>query len=167
MTARRTIANLAVLALLVIGTGTPMAIAATADAPTDVFEREVLQTKLSPTGEVGQSRLYSQLTVNADGPSTVVDPTSADNLRNLHAFSKPSLDGDTATWNLDGDESLRTVADYDGEQPLEVTAAYALDGEAMEPDELVGRSGVLTTTYTVKNVSAQPTEVEFRDAYGA
>src|SRR5688572_19923003 len=135
MTARRTIVNLAVLALLIVGSGTPMAIAATSDAPSDVFEREVLQTKLTPAGELVQSRLYSQLTIDGDGPSTVVDPTSADNLRNLHAFSKPAMDGDTATWNVDGDESLRTVADYDGEQPLEVTATYALDGETMEPDD--------------------------------
>ena len=167
MTARRTIVNLAVLALLVVGSGAPMAIAATSDAPTDVFEREVLQTKLSPTGELVQSRLYSQLTVDGDGPATVVDPTSAKNLRNLHAFSKPAMDGDVATWNIDGDESLRTVADYDGEQPVEVTATYTMDGEAIEPDDLVGRTGVLTTTYTVKNVSTQPTDVEFRDAYGA
>lgn len=169
MNRTRIMTTAAVAGVLMILTTGPVAAAATAQSAEDVFEREVLQAKLTATGEPKQSRLYSQLTVEGQGRYQIADPTSTRGLRNLNGFGRPATEDDTAVWDLDvdGTEALRTVSDYDGELPLEVSAEYVLDGETIAPDDLVGRSGTLTTTYTVRNVSVEPTEIEFRDAYGA
>ena len=169
MNARKLVVHGAIALLLVLSAGPVAAASGSAPQATDVFEREVLQAKLSPEGEPGHSRLYSQLTVAGDGEYTVVDPAATDGLRNLQGFGRPDTQDGAAVWNLDvdGQESLRTVSDYEGDLPLEITAEYTLDGEAVEPGDLVGRSGTLTATYTVRNVSAAPTEIEYRDAYGS
>lgn len=146
----------------------PLGAAAEEGTPASVLEREVLQAKLSPTGEQRQSRLYSQLTVEGDGSYTVVDPAATDGLRNLDGFGGPGTGEGSATWNLDvdGRRSVRTVADYGDELPVTIEASYVLDGEPIEPDDLVGRSGELTVTYTVRNVSGAPTELTYRDGEG-
>ena len=37
--------------------------------------------------------------------------------------------------------------------PLDICATYVLDGEEVDPADVVGESGELTVTYTVKNVT--------------
>ncbi|HVM21489.1 MAG TPA: hypothetical protein VM307_16140 [Egibacteraceae bacterium] len=166
MTRRRIAAGalaLGVLSVLSLGSA-----GAQTPAPPSMSEREVLQAKLGPDGAPRQTRLYSQLTLEGDGTYTVADPAATTGLRNLHGFRRPRVDDGTATWTVDvrGQEALRTVADYDGDLPVEISAAYALDGEPTEPSDLVGRSGRLTVTYTVRNVSGVPTELEYKDAFG-
>jgi putative membrane protein len=50
--------------------------------------------------------------------------------------------------------------------PLDVSVAYKLDGEPVEPGDIVGESGELEVAYTVKNITGQPQEVSFPDGSG-
>jgi putative membrane protein len=158
----------AAVAAIVLIFGAQTSAFAASSAPDDIFEREVLQAKLSPTGDVRQTRLYSQLTMVGDGTYTVTDPTATEGLRNLQGFGKPSVEDGQAVWNVavDGKRALRTVSDYSGDLPVSVAVSYELDGESISPDDLVGRSGTLVATYTIKNESSEPTELTYEDAYG-
>jgi putative membrane protein len=162
------IAAIGALAALTVFSSGPAAVAVDGPAPTRLIERESVQAKLSSTGEVKQTRLYSQLTVEGDGEYTIVDPTSTRNLRNLQGFGRPAMSDGAATWTIDvqGATSRRTVADYTRELPLEIDVGYRLDGNEISPSSLVGRSGLLEATYTVRNITAAPTEVEYRDSKG-
>src|SRR5687768_1231078 len=102
-----------VVAMLSTFAAGPVAVAATAPTATDVVEREVVQTKLSPEGETQSSRVFSQLTVTGDGTYTVADPTATDDLRNLSGFGTPPVEDGVATWELDvdGQRTVRTIAD--------------------------------------------------------
>lgn len=144
------------------------AAAATESGTPQVVNQETVQVTLDPSGDLDVARLYSQLTVLGTGTVAVQDPTSAKNLRDLDGFSTPSVVDGKAQYSItvDGREDRRTVADYTGELPVTLKASYRLDGEQVDPDDVVGRSGTLETTYTVVNRTAEPTEISYLDGKG-
>jgi putative membrane protein len=169
MRALRNILSLgAAIALIAI----PASLPAAAQSGTTgmVTHRQSVRTELSPTGEVGTSRVFTQLTVQGDGEVQVSLPgQSTAGLRNLEGFGGPSSDGDTVTYQLtatrDGAER-RTVADHTGGQPVSIDISYELDGAPVEPKDLVGASGKVTVTYTVTNLTAQPQDIRSYDGQG-
>ena len=56
-----------------------------------VINRETVQAKLDPSGELESARLYSQLTVLGNGTVNVADPSSSKNVRDLDGFSAPMV----------------------------------------------------------------------------
>lgn len=133
-----------------------------------VVNRESVQTSLDPTGKVDVSRVYSQLTVLGTGTVSISDPTSTKGLRNLDGFAGPAVRDGQAQYSLtvDGRTDLRTVADFTGTQPVTLRAAYTLDGTPVAPADLVGRSGLLETTYTVVNQTSKPTAITYKNGKG-
>ncbi|GGI03230.1 hypothetical protein [Egicoccus halophilus] len=133
----------------------------------DVTHRQSVLTELSPTGEVRSSRVFTQLTVAGDGEVEVVLPgQSTRGLRNLDGFGKPRVEGDQVVHRLAASPegaAARTVADNTADLPVTVEVGYTLDGEPIEPDDLVGRTGEVTVSYTVRNHTAEPTEVRYFD----
>jgi putative membrane protein len=132
-----------------------------------VTHRQSVLTEMSPEGEAGTSRVFTQLTVVGDGEVELALPNqSTSGLRNLDSFGRPAVEGDQVVYSVaatrDG-TAERTVADNTAELPIELSIAYELDGEPIEPRDLVGKTGDLTATFTVRNTTAVPTEVQFFD----
>jgi putative membrane protein len=123
---------------------------------------------LSPTGEVETKRVYEQLALTGDGAVDLQNPISTDGLRNLDGFGGFDVEnGNQITkMTVDGEEHLRTVSDYTGKLPLDVTVEYYLDGKRVEPGDIVGESGKLEVKYIVKNVTGVEQEVSFPDGNG-
>ena len=97
------------------------------------------------------------------------NPVSTDGLRNLDGFSGLDVQrhgAQVADVNVDGEAHLRSVSTYDGDLPLEIKAQYFLDGEEVEPGDVVGESGELEVRFTVTNVTSQPQELTFDDGSG-
>ncbi len=142
--------------------------AVAADGDVDVVNTETVQVYTSPTGEVETQRVYEQLILTGTGSVDLSNPISTDGLRNLDGFGGFDVkDGEQVTeMTVDGEEHLRSVSDFDGDLPLDVSVAYKLDGETVEPGDIVGESGELEVLYTVKNITAQPQEVSFPDGSG-
>ncbi|HWH30342.1 MAG TPA: hypothetical protein VNU26_15555, partial [Mycobacteriales bacterium] len=143
------------------------AAAATAGEP-QVVNQESVEVLLDAAGEVQEQRLYSQLTVLGDGTVTVLDPTSGKGVRDLDGFSAPLVRDGKAQYSIDvdGRADRRTVADFDRELPVTIKASYVLDGERVDPEDVVGRSGTLETTYTVVNRTSEPTEITYQNGKG-
>ena len=165
---RRLLALAGVMSLVVIPTSLPAL--AQSGAPSSITHRQSVLTELSPTGEPGASRIFTQLTVEGDGDVQVVLPNqSTSGLRNLNGFGRPSTSGDDVVWDIaatrDGVQR-RTVADNTAEQPVAIEVAYELDGESIAPKDLLGRSGVVTVTYTVRNLTSIPQDIRFFDGQG-
>ena len=160
------VAALSGMTAIICAMAAPAAVAA--DGDVEVLNTETVQVYTSPTGEVETQRVYEQLVLTGTGSVDLSNPIATDGLRNLEGFTGFDVrDGNQVTeMTVDGEEHLRSVSDYDGELPLDVSVIYKLDGESVEPGDVVGESGQLEVTYTVKNVTAQPQEVSFPDGEG-
>ena len=148
--------------------GLTAAPAVAAEGDVDVLNTETVQVYTSPTGEIETQRVYEQLILTGSGSVDLTNPVSTDGLRNLEGFGGVDTeDGEQVTqMTVDGEEHLRSVSDFNGNLPLDVSVAYKLDGETVEPGDVVGESGKLEVLYTVKNVTGQPQEVSFPDGSG-
>ncbi|QBR90903.1 hypothetical protein [Nocardioides euryhalodurans] len=158
-------AGLAALALTAVATA-PGAYAAEGDV--DVVNTETVQVYVNADGDVESQRVYEQLTMTGSGQVEVANPIEESGLRNLDGFDGYSVeDGvQNVEVDVDGTERLRSVSDYTGELPLDISIEYRLDGELVEPGDVVGETGELEVLYTVKNITAQQQEVTFDDGKG-
>lgn len=119
----------------------------------------------------------SQLTVQGppdgsqDGDYTVPVPEGGDLPRYLNKFGFISVDNGEAQWDVkveDGFANARSVSLFpqDGEPAISLDAEFTLDGEPVTAQEIVGKSGVVTATYTLTNNTTSPTEVTVEDLGG-
>ncbi|HET6652580.1 MAG TPA: hypothetical protein VFH10_08060, partial [Nocardioides sp.] len=133
-----------------------------------VVNTETVQVYTDATGAVKTRRVYEQVAMTGDGTVDLSNPIETDGLRNLDGFGGFDVeDGNQVTTvQVDGEQRLRTVSDYDGDLPLEVEVQYFLDGERVEPGDVVGSDGQLEVKYTVRNVTATQQEVTFSDGTG-
>ncbi len=149
----------------------PAALAADGSGSNDgvkVVNTETVQVYTDATGAVQTRRVYEQVAMTGNGTVDLSNPIETDGLRNLDGFGGFDVeDGNQVTTvDVDGEQRLRTVSDYDGELPLEVEVQYFLDGERVEPGDVVGADGELEVKYTVRNVTATQQEVTFSDGSG-
>lgn len=134
-----------------------------------ISHRQSVLTQLSSTGELDTSRVFTQLTVTGDGPVEVVLPSqSTRGLRDLGGLGRPSTDGDDVVYGIDATSAgvhKRTVATNTADLPVSVAVAYEFDGEPIEdPGDVVGRSGELSVSYTVRNETVEPQELDVFNA---
>ncbi|WP_210651282.1 hypothetical protein [Nocardioides sp. SYSU D00065] len=143
------------------------AYAADADDVT-VVNTETIQVYMDAEGEVDSQRVYEQLSLTGRGSVDITNPVEESGLRNLDGFSgSDAEDGvQKVSVDVDGVERLRTVSDYDGNLPLDVQVEYFLDGDPVEPGDIVGASGQLEVRYTVENVTGAEQTVSFPDGTG-
>ncbi len=141
---------------------------AAADGDVQVINTETVQVYTSPTGEVETKRIYEQLALTGTGSVDLKNPISTDGLRNLDGFGGFDVeDGNQITkMTVDGEQHLRSVSDYQGKLPLDVSVQYILDGKRVEPGDVVGEDGKLEVKYIVKNVTGVDQEVSFPDGAG-
>ena len=133
-----------------------------------VANTETVQVYMSANGEPEEQRVYEQLAFTGNGTVTVSNPVSTEGLRNLDGFGGFDVEGDrqVAEVAVDGERRLRTVSDFTGELPLDVDVTYLLDGEEVEPGDVVGEAGVLEVRYRVTNTTGEMREVSFDDGTG-
>lgn len=142
--------------------------ASAAEDDVEVTNTETVQVYTDASGNVKTKRVYEQLAFTGTGTVDVGNPIETDGLRNLDGFGGFDVEGDEQIVSLevDGEERLRSVSNYEGDLPLEVEVTYTLDGEVVDPEDVVGESGDLEVLYTVRNITAVPQEVTFEDGSG-
>src|SRR3954470_2950428 len=158
-----------ILAATAVGTAAVLALAGPVTAAFSdasgtpvVHTSETVKADLDASGNVDVARLFSQIEASGNGHVSLSDPTSTKGLRNLDGWGAPSTKDGKASYDfsVDGTKSFRTVADYDKTKlPVSVNATYTLDGKQIKPDDLAGKSGKLAVTYTIKNTTAEPTDI--------
>jgi putative membrane protein len=158
--------TLAVLGALAVGSSLPAV--AQSGTPERITHRQSILTELSPTGEPGASRVFTQLTATGSGPVTVALPNqSTEGLRSLDGFGGPDVNGDEVVHTLDASSDgrpARTVADNTAELPVSLSVVYRIDGEEVAPGDLAGRDGQVEVEYTVRNLTAEPRDIVAFDA---
>ncbi|WP_210441120.1 hypothetical protein [Nocardioides xinjiangensis] len=162
------IAGTALTGLGLVALALPSPVHAAGSEGVDVVNTETVQVYMDAQGNVDSSRVYEQLTLTGDGSVELDNPIEESGLRNLDGFTGFDVTNgsQSVSAEVDGVERLRTVSDYTGQLPLEVTVDYLLDGEPVEPGDIVGASGELEVLYTVQNVTGAEQTVSFPDGAG-
>ncbi len=132
-----------------------------------VTHRQSVLTSLDATGAVRSSSVITQLSTTSVGDVDVaLAGQSTSGLRNLDGFGRPRSQDGNLVVQVPAGGVVRTIADSTVDTPVAFTVSYTLDGETVTPKELVGRSGVVEVTYDIRNLTAQPTELTYRDGDG-
>jgi putative membrane protein len=139
-----------------------------ADSDVQVVNTETLQVYVTSDGDVQSKRVYEQLALTGHGPISFKNPVGSSGVRNIDGFGGLSVqDGEqTVDTTVDGTKRLRSVTNYEGDLPLEISIKYVLDGKTIDPDDLVGADGELEVTYTVKNATAKQETISYPDGKG-
>ncbi|HET7736777.1 MAG TPA: hypothetical protein VFK52_12425 [Nocardioidaceae bacterium] len=160
--------GMAATAVGILAIALPGPAVAAADDAIDVVNTETVQVYTDATGAVKTKRIYEQLALTGTGSAHIENPAVVEGLRNLQGFGGFGVNGDKQVVDLevDGRANLRSVSDYEGDLPLEIEVAYTLDGDPIDPADVVGRSGRLEATFTVKNVSKVHQDISYDDGTG-
>ena len=160
------VAGMAAVPTLLLAAAAPAA--AAGDGSVQVSNTETVQAYLDASGNVDVARVYEQIAMQGTGTVDLRNPVEPEGLRNLDGFGDFEVADGVMVANIDveGEQRLRTVSDYTRELPLEVRATYTLDGQVVEPADLLGRSGRLEVRYTVRNVTGTSQVVTFDDGTG-
>ena len=111
---------------------------------------ETIYVNLDHYGIPTETQVVNGYRIN--GESQIVDYGNYTNVTNLTDYSKPTIDGDEITWNLD--ENLDNFY-YQGtldhiETPWNFTIRYKLNGVETKAEDLAGASGMIETIIDVK-----------------
>ena len=144
MLKRKMTAGLAVGMAVAVGS-VPMAMAAntanTKDSSSSVSKEETVYVNADASGNPQQITVSNWLK-NAGSESNVEDQSDLTNIKNVKGDETFSENGDSLTWNTDGSDIY-----YQGQSnkdlPVSVKFTYLLDGQEMQPQDLVGKSGHL------------------------
>ncbi len=133
-----------------------------------VVNTETVQVYTSSAGKPETKRVYEQLALSGHGSVDLRNPIATGGLRNLDGFSGVEVqDGEQVIKaSVDGEQKLRSVSDFTGQLPLEISVEYTLDGKRVQPGDIVGKSGKLEVSYTVENVTGRQQQLTFPDGSG-
>ncbi|EFQ84215.1 hypothetical protein HMPREF0063_10931 [Aeromicrobium marinum DSM 15272] len=137
------------------------------DGDVAVTSTETVSVRMDASGTVVNARVYEQLVLSGRGSVDISNPVPG-GLRNLDGFGGWEVrDGvQRVTADVSGTQRYRSVADYDGDLPVEIDVDYRLDGKDVDASDLVGASGDLEVSYSVRNMTAEQQEVVFLDGSG-
>ena len=140
------------------------------DSPASIAQS--MQLRVDASGQPNANRVdfrWSVTQVSIPGPdipAMVTIPEEGAMLHSLLSFDYPQENPEDGTAvvpvsNKGSYGIARTVSlvPQDFEVPVEVKAEFTLDGEPITPEDLVGRDGVVTAEYTVKNLTGTEYEV--------
>ena len=161
MLKRKMTAGLAVGMAVAVGS-VPMAMAAntanTKDSSSSVSKEETVYVNADASGNPQQITVSNWLK-NAGSESSVEDQSDLTNIKNVKGDETFSENGDSLTWNTDGSDIY-----YQGQSnkdlPVSVKFTYLLDGQEMQPQDLVGKSGHLQIKIQYTNNEKKSAKVD-------
>ena len=97
-----------------------------------------------------KSTTVSEHLYSAGGLSGVTDKSTLTDIQNTESSADFTQNGDSITWNTD-DTDVYYKGSTDKTLPMDVNVTYALDGQEADLADILGKSGHLTMTITLKN----------------
>lgn len=116
---------------------------------TGTVKDETVYVFLNPDGSV-RSQTVSGWLHNPDGLRGVSERVSLTNIKNVKSDLAPTLRGDLLSWDTD-DTDVYYQGQTELTPPVTMAVSYTLDGRAIAPSELAGRSGRVTITLRFVN----------------
>ena len=130
----------------------------TTDSSSSVSKEETVYVNADASGNPQQITVSNWLK-NAGSESSVEDQSDLTNIKNVKGDETFSENGDSLTWNTDGSDIY-----YQGQSnkdlPVSVKFTYFLDGQEMQPQDLVGKSGHLQIKIQYTNNEKKSAKVD-------
>lgn len=111
---------------------------------------ETVYVNLAPDGAVQQVSVSDHLHTELP-QARVEDASDLTDISDVKTGETPEVSGGHLYWQMDGTD-LYYSGKSAGTPPLAFRLEYALDGKALSPAQLAGRSGRLTITVTAENL---------------
>lgn len=129
--------------------------------------RKTVAVSADAQGKVSSATMITQVSANGKGQTTVEVPVGANSARNLDSFGGAAVQNGNAVFNLNlnGSQEARVMTTADP-GPIQITTETTLDGQPIQPDQVVNKTGVLKVKYTVINKEKQVLEVPVKGKDG-
>ena len=109
-----------------------------------------------------QKVIVSDWLKNALGETALKDVSNLKNIENVKGDETFVTDRGNTFWNSRG-KDVYYQGNTDQALPVKVTVTYLLDGKAVTPNELKGKSGHVTIRYTYQNDQYRLTEIDGKE----
>lgn len=150
----------AVLSAVMAGSMMPVTVFAQSNDENPTEKTETVYSVLNSDGSISDTIVSSWLH-DEDGINNIKETLNLTDVKNIKSNEKPSKDGNTYTWNANGNDVY-----YEGtatkQLPVSVKIRYELDGQEMSAKDMEGKSGHLklmisfTNNYSqVKNINGK------------
>ncbi len=117
--------------------------------PSRWSKKEAVFVTLSPKGEPKTIRVTDR--IHTDRAEVRVDDVSfLRDVRNVKGTEEPIAEGMNLTWHMQT-QDLYYTGETDKLPPVRLSITYSLDGQAIEPDVLRGKSGTVQMRVRTKN----------------
>ena len=110
---------------------------------------ETVYAVMNADGSI-KSTTVSEHLYNASGLANVTDKTTLTDIQNTESDAEFTQNGDELVWNTD-DTDVYYKGNTDKALPIDVNVTYALDGQEAALEDIIGKSGHLTVTVSLKN----------------
>lgn len=130
-------------------------------APEETTKDETVYVLAGADGSVNKI-IVSDWLKNAAGSSSVKDFTEISNAENIKGNEAYSADGSGIVWDASG-KDIYYSGNIDKELPVKMSVTYTLDGKAVYPSELAGKSGRLVIRYDFENNQYETVNVDGKD----
>lgn len=149
-----------VLSAVMAGSMMPVTVFAQSNDENPTEKTETVYSVLNSDGSISDTIVSSWLH-DEDGINNIKETLNLKDVKNIKSNEKPSKDGNTYTWNANGNDVY-----YEGtatkQLPVSVKIRYELDGQEMSAKDMEGKSGHLklmisfTNNYSqVKNINGK------------
>ena len=110
---------------------------------------ETVYAVMNADGSI-KSTTVSEHLYNASGLASVTDKTTLTDIQNTESDAEFTQNGEELVWNTD-DTDVYYKGNTDKALPIDVNVTYALDGQKAALEDILGKSGHLTVTVSLKN----------------
>ena len=110
---------------------------------------ETVYAVMNADGSI-KSTTVSEHLYNASGLANVADKTTLTDIQNTESDAEFAQNGDELVWNTN-DTDVYYKGNTDKALPIDVNVTYALDGQEAALEDIIGKSGHLTVTVSLKN----------------
>ncbi len=130
-----------------------------------------LLVSTDPTGTPTLNVLLANTQVSGTGKTTVKVPVGTERASNSDGFTAPAMEGDSIVYNVSNSGTEQQTfgasnGSYDGKLPLKIDVQAWVNGEKIDPREMVNVSGKVRMVYTFTNDTAEKTQISFRGPDG-
>lgn len=142
-----------VLSAVMAGSTMPVTVFAQSNDENPTEKTETVYSVLNSDGSISDTIVSSWLH-DEDGINNIKETLNLTDVKNIKSNEKPSKDGNTYTWNANGNDVY-----YEGtatkQLPVSVKIRYELDGQEISANDIQGKSGHLKLTISFTNNYSQ------------
>lgn len=141
------------LSTVMAGSMMPVTVFAQSNDENPTEKTETVYSVLNSDGSISDTIVSSWLH-DEDGINNIKETLNLTDVKNIKSNEKPSKDGNTYTWNANGNDVY-----YEGtatkQLPVSVKIRYELDGQEISANDIQGKSGHLKLTISFTNNYSQ------------